>query len=99
LNKPGLGAMLSEVNAARGALKQYIVLFGFVLAIGGGLWATSPETASAHRHGCHRHHTCPSDHATYRWRGLLCVAPYSDKRNSTFKRRVRYGGRTYYCKR
>lgn len=61
--------------------------------------AASPEAASAHRHGCHRAHTCPSDHATYRWRGQLCVAPYSDKRNSTFKRRVRYGGRTYYCKR
>jgi hypothetical protein len=48
---------------------------------------------------CHRWHSCPSDHATYRWRGLLCVAPYSDKRSASFKRRVRYEGRMYYCKR
>lgn len=80
-------------------MKRYVVLFVIVLATGLGLAATSSELASAHRHGCHRAHTCPSDHATYRWRGLLCVAPYSDKRNSSFKRRVRYGGRTYYCKR
>jgi hypothetical protein len=60
-------------------------------------YAASP--ASAHRHGCHRAHICPSDHATHRWRGLLCVAPYSSKRNSTFRRRVIYGGRTYWCKR
>ena len=56
------------------------------------------DSASAHRSGCHRWHTCPSDHATYRWRGLLCVAPYSSKRNSSFRRRVVYQGRTYYCK-
>jgi hypothetical protein len=55
--------------------------------------------ASAHRSGCHRSHTCPSDHATYRWRGLLCVAPYARERNSTFRKRVVYQGRTYYCKR
>jgi hypothetical protein len=53
----------------------------------------------AHRSGCHRHHTCPSDHATYRWRGLLCVKPSADERNSSFRKRVRYGGHTYYCKR
>jgi hypothetical protein len=61
--------------------------------------------ASGHRSGCHRYHTCPSDHATYRWRQpstgarLLCVAPYADERNSTFRKRVVYQGRTYYCKR
>jgi hypothetical protein len=60
-------------------------------------YAASP--ASAHRSGCHRWHTCPSDHATYRWRGLLCVAPYADERNSTFRRRIVYQGRVYYCKR
>jgi hypothetical protein len=70
-----------------------------VLAAGLSVAATSAERATAHRHGCHRAHTCPSDHATYRWRGLLCVAPYSDKQNASFKRRVGYGGRTYYCKR
>jgi hypothetical protein len=61
--------------------------------------AVSVTTASAHRHGCHRWHTCPSDHATYRWRGLLCVAPYSDTRNSMFRKKMVYAGRTYYCKR
>lgn len=59
----------------------------------------SAQPASAHRHGCHRWHTCPSDHATYRWRGWLCVAPYSDKYNSSFRKKIVYAGRTYYCKR
>ena len=68
-----------------------------LLAVGVGPVAV--DRASAHRHGCHRSHTCPSDHATYRWHGLLCVARYSDKYNSSFNRRVRYGGRTYHCKR
>jgi hypothetical protein len=60
-------------------------------------FAASP--AAAHRSGCHRWHTCPSDHATYRWRGLLCVQPSADERNSTFRKRIVYLGRTYYCKR
>lgn len=55
--------------------------------------------AGAHRHGCHRAHTCPSDHATYRWRGWHCVKPASSKRNATFRKRIRYAGLTYYCKR
>jgi hypothetical protein len=64
---------------------------------------TSP--ASAHRSRCHQAHTCPSDHATYRWRSpstgirWLCVKPTADERNSTFRKRVVYGGRTYFCKR
>jgi hypothetical protein len=77
-------------------------LVGFIVVAAALAFVTgvvSADSANAHRHGCHRHHTCPSDHATYRWRGLLCVAPYSDKRNSTFKRRVVYAGRTYWCKR
>jgi hypothetical protein len=60
--------------------------------------ATAPSVP-AHRSGCHRAHSCPSDHATYRWRGQLCVKPSSDKRDSSFKKKVRYDGRTYYCKR
>jgi hypothetical protein len=73
-----------------------------VLVLGAG-YATS--SASAHRAVCHRLHLCPSDHATYRWRqpgtGIrwLCVAPYSDKRNVTFRKRIVYGGRAYWCKR
>jgi hypothetical protein len=66
--------------------------FLFIAALGA-------DTASAHRSGCHRWHTCPSDHATYRWRGWLCVAPYADERNATFRRRITYLGRTYWCRR
>jgi hypothetical protein len=57
-----------------------------------------PATAPAHRSGCHSHHTCPSDHATYKWRGKLCVKPAADERTTAFKHKVRYGGLTYYCK-
>jgi hypothetical protein len=57
-----------------------------------------PAVASAHRSGCHGHHTCPSDHATYPWRGKLCVKPTADERTGAFKTKVRYGGLTYYCK-
>lgn len=64
-----------------------------------GLAAVRVDGANAHRHGCHGAHTCPSDHATYRWRGMLCVKPTSDKRNATFRKRVVYAGLTYYCKR
>jgi hypothetical protein len=75
-----------------------LLALGAVLALSALTVGYSAEPASAHRSGCHRWHSCPSDHATYRWRGLLCVAPYSEKRNSSFKRRVRHDGRTYYCK-
>jgi hypothetical protein len=68
----------------------------FVLAV---VVVSIPVSASAHTSGCHSKHTCPSDHATYRWRGLLCVKPSADERTSRFRKRVRYGGRTYYCKR
>ena len=69
--------------------------------------AVTPDQAQAHRSRCHQRHTCPSDHATYRWRGRiggvtarwLCVHRTADERNRTFNRRVRYGGRVYYCKR
>jgi hypothetical protein len=67
----------------------------------------APDQAQAHRSRCHQAHTCPSDHATYRWRGRiggvtarwLCVHRFSDERNRTFNRRVTYAGRVYYCKR
>lgn len=57
-----------------------------------------PAVAPAHRSGCHSHHVCPSDHATYKWRTKLCVKPTSDKRTRAFNKKVRYGGLTYYCK-
>jgi len=80
-------------------IRGLFVALAATFVIFGGSAALNTESASAHRSGCHRWHSCPSDHATYRWRGLLCVAPYSDKRTSSFTRRVRYEGRTYYCKR
>jgi hypothetical protein len=73
---------------ATGAAALVVVL----TAIGSGSAATN------HRSGCHIRHECPSDHATYRWRGLLCVKPTSDERTSAFKRRVVYGGKTYFCR-
>lgn len=57
-----------------------------------------PAVAPAHRSGCHGSHVCPSDHATYKWRGKLCVKPSADERTKAFKKKVRYGGLTYYCK-
>jgi hypothetical protein len=54
--------------------------------------------ASAHRSGCHGAHSCPSDHATYRWQGKLCVKPTADERTSAFKKKVHYAGLTYFCK-
>jgi len=89
---------------------------GFRLGLSGAVVATSTalvfgavatDQAQAHRARCHQAHTCPSDHATYRWYGRaggrlgrwLCVHWSADERNATFKIRVVYGGRTYYCKR
>jgi hypothetical protein len=57
-----------------------------------------PAAAPAHRSGCHGAHSCPSDHATYRWRGKLCVKPSADERTSAFNKKMRYAGLTYYCK-
>lgn len=57
-----------------------------------------PSTASAHRSGCHSHHSCPSDHATYRWQGRLCVKPGAPEQTSAFRHRVSYGGLRYLCK-
>jgi hypothetical protein len=87
----------------RGVLRGLIMAAALVVAAFAFGIAASP--ASAHRSGCHRWHSCPSDHATYRWRSpttgirWLCVAPYADERNATFRKRIVYGGRTYYCER
>jgi hypothetical protein len=58
----------------------------------------SASPASAHRDSCHTHHVCPSDHATYRWKGRLCVKPSSEKNDGTFRKKVRYAGLPYLCK-
>jgi hypothetical protein len=78
-----------------------VVLAGLAFA------AATPPRAQAHSHPCHRAHTCPSDHATYRWLGRigvvrarwLCVKRSSPKYNSTFRRRVVYARLVYWCKR
>ncbi len=77
------------------------VLCVTVVAIAGllSLAAFGTTSASAHNDGCHRAHTCPSDHASYRWRGLLCVSPSAEERTARFNRRVKYLGRTYFCRR
>lgn len=77
-------------------MRRLVLLFVIACASVGGFAA--PD-ASAHRNPCHTRHECPSDHATYKWRGLRCVKPTSDARDSSFKKRVRHAGRTYYCKR
>jgi hypothetical protein len=61
--------------------------------------AALPTSAGAHRNICHTHHACPSDHATYRWNGQLCVKPSSPENDGSFPKRVRYGGLPYLCKR
>ena len=61
--------------------------------------AGTAAPADAHFHLCHQVKSCPSDDATYRWRGLRCAVRSSDAFNASFKRRVRYSGRTYFCKR
>ena len=74
------------------------VVLSAALAYSAGA-ALAPSTASAHKNGCHISKTCPSDHATYRWRGFLCVSPSSPKRNTSFHESVRWGPYLYYCKR
>ena len=87
----------------KGLLLSVILVLAVAFAAFTLGYAAAP--AEAHRSGCHRWHSCPSDHATYRWRQpstgrrLLCVAPYADERNATFRIRVVYAGRTYWCKR
>ena len=58
-----------------------------------------PASAGAHRSGCHRWHSCPSDHATYRWNDLLCISHASGDYRPGFHKRVVYQGRVYYCHR
>jgi hypothetical protein len=55
-------------------------------------------SASAHRHGCHSHRTCPSDHHNYRWRGLVCTS-YRAERLKRDTIVIRHQGRRYWCHR
>jgi hypothetical protein len=61
--------------------------------------------AAAHRSGCHRAHTCPSDHHTYVWvdprdgKPWDCAEPgapeYDPARDTTT---IVWDGRTYHCR-
>jgi len=76
-------------------------VIGALITIGCGaaiVPALGVQSAAAHRSGCHGKHTCPSDHATYRWRGMYCVSPASGESRSGYPKKVRYDGRTYFCK-
>jgi hypothetical protein len=75
------------------------LVFAAAMALSALALGIAATPAEAHRGGCHRWHSCPSDHATYRWRGLLCVKPTSDARNSSFRQRVVSAGLPYFCKR
>jgi hypothetical protein len=61
--------------------------------------ALATQDAQAHRNPCHRVRSCPSDHAAYRWRGLLCVSPTSPRRTAAYREIWVYASRVYYCRR
>jgi hypothetical protein len=82
-------------HARRRPVRSRLTLLAvFVAAVSAAVFAsTAVQPASAHRSGCHRWHSCPSDLYTYRWHGLLCTSHHTDKI------RVVYQGRTYWCHR
>ena len=81
----------------RAGLLLALALILAILALLAGN-SRSIELASAHQSGCHSAHSCPSDRATYRWRGHLCVSARNrSSYSSRFDTRRRYGGLTYYC--
>lgn len=75
------------------ALRVSLTLAAIVLSAGLTFAVVVPNQAQAHRSRCHQAHSCPSDHATYRWFGRaggrlgrwLCVHRSADERNSTFR--------------
>ena len=58
----------------------------------------SAAAAPGHRHRCHLRHTCPSDHHTYAWRGLVCTS-YPAERVARDKIVRRSSGHRYWCHR
>ncbi len=60
--------------------------------------SSSASASAGHRSGCHAKHTCPSDHHTYRWNGLLCTS-YANERVKADKIVRRVAGRKYWCHR
>lgn len=69
--------------------------FGAALVVGAA-------ASSAHSHGCHGQHSCPSDHHSYIWvdgsgQAWDCARPGSDKLNGRENVNVTYDGLPYLC--
>ena len=77
----------------------------FVVALGAAAALVALPPAAAHRSGCHRAHTCPSDHHTYVWtdtrdgRSWDCAEPGAEEYDPARDRTtIVWDGRTYYCR-
>jgi hypothetical protein len=77
----------------------FLVILAAVVCLTVAVLAFAPNEAAAHKDRCHRARTCPSDHAKYRWHGLLCVSPTAPERNSSFRLMYVHATYVYYCKR
>jgi hypothetical protein len=91
-----LGGWTRRVTATLGRL---LVVIATAVLCWCGSALLAAENAAAHRNACHRARSCPSDHATYRWRGLLCVSPNAAERTSAFTLIYVQDRHVYYCKR
>lgn len=86
---------MNDFRANRPRLAVAAVAVAFAGAVAPALIA--PAVAPAHRSGCHGAHSCPSDRATYRWNGKLCLSPRNGG-DSEYGKRVVVQGLTYYCR-
>jgi hypothetical protein len=76
-----------------------VVSIAAVVSLTAGVFAFAPSEAAAHGDPCHRARTCPSDHAKYRWHGLLCVSPKARERSASFRLMYVHATYVYFCKR
>jgi hypothetical protein len=91
---------LSTVAQAVGRVADVVlVVLAAVVCLTIAVLAFAPSEAAAHKDRCHHARTCPSDHANYRWHGLLCVGPNARERNSSFRLMYVHVTYVYYCKR
>jgi hypothetical protein len=70
------GVYVRTDNREKGLLIAAVAALAMSVSLGASA-APAHVSASAvptHRSGCHTKHTCPSEHASYRWQGLLCLA-------------------------
>ena len=73
------------------ALRLSLALAAVALLAAFAFAAVAPNQAQAHRSRCHQAHTCPSDHATYRWYGRTRLAVKSIRGAGSLRRKVRAG--------